>query len=256
MGAVLPMTNDSPLRHCLLCTNRQSHDGTGIVCGLTNLPPAFVHDCSSFQADEPEYQRIGSEKLERYGLTVTETHGIDIAPESVVVSAHLYERTQFRSFVEPNDPGQLGESFPVRKSLVKYGIFTLIPIVFLIMGFNGLLESHLTRTENGIIYSVMAACVVVLALVLVDYIRNNNEFDISERGIYYREALIPWRVILATLTKRPQGNPRKISLVLSVATARDIEINLTGLNASPEKIENAIELYKERHRHRSGDAQG
>lgn len=166
----------------------------------------------------------------------------NLTPDTNFLIPDDYEPTRISLAVKPNKEEELDDAVHVKKSLTKYGIMLLIPIVFMVMAMNGIYQPYVG--DNTILYVFVVVCLGVLTAIIYDYLNNKNEFTISKNGIFVHEELLPWQSILATALKRVPTKPKEVFLVIFINQRPEMEIKLNGLAGSPAAIGNTIELFK------------
>ncbi len=240
------MTRDLQLTFCLICINRQFAPDKGVICRLINKKADFKDDCKSYKVDNSEFERICLEKIRQYGLDEKKTLLNHLKNEFKNEPPDKYELTRLIEFVKPRAQNELSDFYSFKKSLTKYGLAISLPIILTII----LLIDISKKDSDELIYGLFGLTLILsfAGLVLWDFFKNTNEFTVSEQGIKKNGQIIPWKIVLATLIRRPPTKTNDKYLVLSVATKEDIEIKLNGIEGMPEQVGNVIELYKARYK--------
>ncbi|UII29118.1 hypothetical protein LVD15_12000 [Fulvivirga maritima] len=203
---------------------------------MTNELPTFELQCQDFNKDQEEFERISIYKTKKYGLEINNKGFLKELLEDKPEKIRL---TNFVPILKPRKVSELPSVFHVTKSKMKYLLLLVIPIVFLGLSIDELLTSE----PSNLIIGFSIIWNAYLIWIVIDYFRNNNQFEISEHGVRTSKELIPWEVIFATVIKESQYENR---LILILPTGTDIDINLNGLIGPKQRIENYIELYRKK----------
>jgi len=245
------------IEYCYDCRNKGFSVLKGVFCALTNDYPRFKETCKDYDFDSSERNRLELSKKEYFGIENDSKIGSKTKYLFGLKKA-LYRETKKNPSLEIRNWKELPGEIEFHKKY-RISIITdfLVLVAFLaILHFSTKSAENIETSNYFFLFSIIIWA-IRLAYFIIQTQRKKVILRLNEKGIeHYKKGKFSWQEIVLTLikTKRGFGNVNYDYLVISlVATFEPIVIPLNLLDKY--KIENSIELYKEKikqQRHNKG----
>ncbi len=225
---MIPEQRKFHLSFCKICINRKLNFENGLTCGLTNQVASFENNCSVYQCDTKEVQKLKN----RFDKYIKEEF-----PKSGLKGA--LAEIEFNKI-----PKALHEKFPTPKSTHGFKIkkdnkydISIIGMLWILTGI--LAWGNFRNDFPWDLSSLNVIGMIVMFFGSFYFIYKGYFYDyptlitIQEKGIDNQGEFIYWSDILeyGMVNNKGGGSSEKTILLWTISSGK-ININLSGLNIS------------------------
>lgn len=238
------------IEYCYDCRNKGFSVSKGVFCALTNDYPRFKQTCKDYEFDSSERNRLELSKKEYFRIETDSKIGSKTKYLFGLKKAIYRETKKNNDFVISN-----WKELPSEIEFYKNYWISIFTDLVTLIAFIALLHFTTKSVENTLILNyIFISAFIIWALRFVYFFiqiqRKKIILRLNEKGIeHHKIGEFSWQEIILTLIKIKKGfgDVSYHYLVLSKVTSFEpviIPLNLLDIY----KIENYIELYKEKYK--------